>query len=123
MNLGKWIKELEDVKKEEEELEKKRREAAKKGELEATIVEVREGTYGDFMDEEVIAKLKGVDKDTEALQIVVENKDYDIRVVQTFKKSLHRRANFRKFLEHYGTSDKVKIVFDRSSERWKIFIP
>jgi len=106
--------------KKELELEKRKEEEAKNGLLDAKIVSVEEGRMSDFIDEKVMQKYDM--KDTEAVRITVRNDEYNITVVQTFKKSYHAKANFRKFIEQYKDSDTIKIVWDKIAERWKIFI-
>jgi hypothetical protein len=115
---------------EEEERRKKMENAIKKGIVDGVIVDIKRGVYKDFLDEDLIKRLD-IDPEAEAVQVRAENEKYGIVVVETMKKSLHEKAKFRKLVKQYikgGEMDehgrfKVKLVYDKDKERWKIFLP
>lgn len=123
------LEEFEKVRELEEKEEEARKKAIKKGLVEGFITKIEHGTFGDFMSEELLKKLE-IEGDTEAVRITAVAKDYPIRVVETMKKSFHKKAKFRRIVDNYikgGVYEngkvKVKLVYDKTSERWKIFIP
>jgi predicted transcriptional regulator len=123
------LEEFEKLKEKEEQEEKAREEAIKKGVVEGFIIKIEQGVYRDFMSEELLKKLE-IEPDTEAVRITAVAKDYPITVVETMRKSFHKKAKFRRIVDNYikgrdyeDGKAKVKLVYDKTSERWKIFIP
>lgn len=129
-DVNEILKEIEEMEREEEERRKKMENAIKKGIVDGVIVDIKKGIYKDFLDEDLIKRLD-IDPSAEAVQVRAVNEKYGIVVVETMKKSVHEKAKFRKLVKQYikgGEMDehgrfKVKLVYDKDKERWKIFLP
>ena len=119
--LKKELEELEKLEKEEKKKKEKLEKAKKKGIVEAKLTALEFGKFGDFMRPETLERLNRNPED-EAVRIVVENTELDIRVVRVYKRSLNENANWRKFLKRYGGKKTITLKYDPDKDRWDILL-
>ena len=121
--LRREMEKLREEEEKEKELDKLREKAKKEKIIDAVVTEITFGKRKDFMTSEQISKLEFANAEDDCVKIVAYNEKYRIQVTSVWKRSMHRKANWRKFLKEYPDGKNVKLIYNNDTEYWNILLP